>query len=426
VTLSYAAWDAVEGRAVAPASELLQVYRLITRNAIADYEALHRALAPAASPVPQAAAPLDADDVWFRLLAHEGRLRAGVPAVVAVYPGLEAGVRAYRERVGPVPNARHGIVQARRGMDPRDSDRTTSAAQLQTLGTCPHRYLLRYILGIRKPDDPELSSEEWLTPLDRGALMHTVYERALSVARDEQIALMDGAFEERVLEILTEEAERWKELLPPPGDAIYRMECELLAEDARAFVAMVREDGGRYIALERKFGRDGTEPVRITLPDGRTLLVSGAIDRVDRLPDGRIVIIDYKTGRRTRFGSRNGGYDGGRRLQHVVYAAVARTLFHADVARAEYHFPTRLSENYRATFDTSVLNEGLAVIGELLDLAARGQFVPTNDPEDCSFCDYAAVCRVRPLPYGRYSSPLAEWARNIDSDVLDTLRRLRR
>jgi hypothetical protein len=66
------------------------------------------------------------------------------------------------------------------------------------------------------------------------------------------------------------------------------------------------------------------------------------------------------------------------------------------------------------------------VIGELLDLAASGTFVPTNDADDCGYCDFAAVCRVKPGSWGRHRSPLAEWARDVDSDVLDLLRRLRR
>jgi CRISPR/Cas system-associated exonuclease Cas4 (RecB family) len=427
VTFSYAAWDAVEGRAVAPASELLQVYRLLSRNAAADYDELHAVLAPAASPIPHGAARLDGDDVWFGTLASDGRLRAGLRIVRDVYPQLRRGVDGFRERGGSVPTARHGVIAPRPELDPRrDPARVISATQLQALGTCPHRYLLRYVLGVRAPDDPEISSEEWLSPLERGALMHRVFERALTGARDERIALSSDAFERRVLDILDEEAAARRELLPPPGDGIFRMECEQLRDDARAFIAMVREDGDRYIALEQKFGRDGADPVAVTLPDGAALNVSGAIDRVDRLENGRLVVIDYKTGSRARFGARNGPYDGGRRLQHVLYAAVARLLFDAEVERAEYHFPTRASENYRAVFERTDLSEGLAVISGLLDMVAAGSFIPTNDADDCAYCDFASVCRVKPGSWGRCQSPLAEWSRNADTDLLDLLRSLRR
>ena len=42
-----------------------------------------------------------------------------------------------------------------------------------------------------------------------------------------------------------------------------------------------------------------------------------------------MVVIDYKTGSSLRYGGRSGVYDGGRRLQHVLYAEAARRLFDA-------------------------------------------------------------------------------------------------
>ncbi|HSJ13004.1 MAG TPA: PD-(D/E)XK nuclease family protein, partial [Longimicrobiales bacterium] len=425
VTLSYAAWDAVEGRATAPASELLQAFRLQSGQASADYDALHHALEPAASPVPRTGALLDADDAWLAALAHPGGLRYGVPAVIALHPELAAGVHGYAARRGP-PSAHHGLVRPRRAFDPRDdAAHIVSATQLQTLGSCPLRYLLYHVLGVRAPDDPELATEYWLSPLDRGSLMHAVYERALREARDAALDLESAAFEKCVLAIADARLAALRAELPPPGEAIFALEREGVLEDARAFVAMVREDGGAHIALEQKFGREGEPPVPVTLPDGRVLHLTGAIDRIDRLADGRLVVIDYKTGSRTRFGGRHGAFDGGRRLQHVLYAAVARALHGAEVARAEYHFPTRRNENHRARFGPQELRDGLAVVSELLELAARGQFVPTTDPDDCRICEHAATCRVRVDGYGRVASPPASWAREADADALDVLRRLR-
>jgi hypothetical protein len=77
-------------------------------------------------------------------------------------------------------------------------------------------------------------------------------------------------------------------------------------------------------------------------------------------------------------------------------------------------------------FDARVLDDGLAVVTDLLDMAARGHFVPTNDADDCSYCDFAAVCRVQPGLYGKVQSPMAAWSRDTDSDILATLRGLRR
>lgn len=434
VTFSYATWDAVEGRAVAPAAELLQVHRLLSGDATADYEALHDAVSPPASAVPRGSSLLDAADVWLHALAHDadaagsrGALRRGVTAVCDAYPHLAAGVRAWKtRRRSPVPTPYHGLIEPRPELDPRRTSRVVSSTQLQTLGACPHRYLLRYVLRVRAPDDPSPSPEHWLPPGDRGVLMHAVFERALREAEHEGTNIDGDDFENLVLGIVDAEAAAARELLPPPGEAMVALELERLREDARAFIAMVREDGLRSIALERRFGRAGAEPVDVPLPDGGMLRLAGVIDRVDRLDDGTLVVIDYKTGSSLRYGGSTGAFDGGRRLQHVLYAAAAERLFDATVTRAEYHFPTRRSENHRARYHRQQLRDGLGLVTELLDLAGHGWFVPTNDAEDCRNCDYKAACRVRTDDYGKVASPLAEWSREAHGDAPDLLRRLRR
>jgi ATP-dependent helicase/nuclease subunit B len=427
VTFSYATWDAVEGRGVAPASELLQAYRLLSGDASADYEALHAAVAPVASAVPRGSALLDSDDVWLNALSHNGALRRGVRTVCDVYPHLRAGVHAWKTRLrSDIATPHHGAIMPRPSLDPRNNVlRVVSATQLQMLGACPHQYLLRHVLGAKKPDDPQLSPEQWLPPMQKGALMHSVYERALNTVLRDNVAIAVDTFESIVLRILDEEIESMRAQLPPPGGAVFAAECEALREDARAFIAMVREDGPRFIELERKFGH-ADDPVSITLPDGSRLNLRGAIDRIDKLEDGRLVIIDYKTGSNLRYGGRSGVFDGGRRLQHVLYAEAAKRLFDADVASAEYHFPSRRSENHRARYTPADLRDGLGLVTDLLDMVANGWFIPTNQSDDCRFCDFATVCRVKVDGYGKVDSALADWSREAGGDPVDLLRRIRR
>jgi ATP-dependent helicase/nuclease subunit B len=427
VTFSYATWDAVEGRGVAPAAELLQAYRLLSGDASADYEAMHAAAAPAASAVPRGSALLDSDDVWLNALSHNGALRRGVVTVCAVHSDLRNGVQAWMaRRRSDSATAHHGAITPRPALDPRNNAlRVVSPTQLQTLGACPHRYLLRHVLRVKKPDDPQLSPEQWLPPIEKGALMHRVYERALNAVLHDGMVIDGDPFESIVLEILDEEIEAMRGQLPPPGGAVFTAECNALRDDARAFIAMVREDGPRFIELERKFGHTD-DPVPITLPNGSTLNLRGAIDRIDRLEDGRLVVIDYKTGSNLRYGGRSGVFDGGRRLQHVLYAESAKRLFDADVASAEYHFPSRRSENHRARYTPADLRDGLGLVSDLLDLVANGWFVPTNQSDDCRFCDFTAVCRVTIDPYGKVDSPMADWSREAAGESADLLRRIRR
>ena len=427
VTLSYSTWDAVEGRTVPPAAELLQAYRLLSRDPAADYDALHASLAPAASAIPHAGVQLDAADVWLGALADDGTLHYGVPVVRAVHAGINAGWHAGMQLRGELLTPFHGAIAPRARLDPRrHPELLLSASQLETLGTCPHRYLLRYVLRVRPPEDPDLTPEQWLSALERGALLHRVYERSLTAASRRQVAIASPAFEALVEEVLDAELARQRQEQPPPGEAIGALEVEALREDVGAFVAMVREDGERWLLpLERKFGgRDGTPPLEIGLPGG-AIRLWGAIDRIDRLEDGRLVVIDYKTGSSLRYGGRNGPYDGGRRLQHVLYAAAVRRLEGVEVARAEYQFPTRRAENHRARYEAAALRAGLPVVEQLLSLVERGVFHPTMDREDCRFCDYQAICRARVDEYGDVQSPRAEWARQAPSPELELLRSLR-
>jgi hypothetical protein len=430
VTFSYATWEAVSGRATAPAAELLQVFRIMGGDATADYEALHAATAPAISPVPRGSTLLDRDDVWLAALSYDGGLRRGVDAVCDMFPGLKRGRAAWKTRLrADAASAHHGAVVPRPMLDPRNAaGAVVSPTRLQTLGTCPHRYMLRYVLGVKPPEDLDLSPEQWLPPIERGSLLHAVYEQSLRRALDGSVPAASAEFEAIVDAVLEEQIESMRERIPPPGGAAFRQACESLREDARAFIAMVREDAAEreFLEFERTFGRNGAATVEVALPDGASLRLNGAIDRIDRLEDGRLVVVDYKTGGTFRYGGKSGVYDGGRRLQHVLYAHAAARLLGASVSHFEYQFPTRRSENHRARYYTEELGDGLGLVTDMLGFIEHGWFIPTNQADDCRFCDFANVCRAGTDAYGKVTSPLAEWSREASGPAADLLRRVRR
>jgi ATP-dependent helicase/nuclease subunit B len=426
VTLSYSAWEAAEARTVAPGAEMLQAFRLRTRQPAADYEAMHAALQDRASAVPRAAGRLDRADVWLAALSRDGVMLRGTEVVRRAFPGLDAGLCAAEARRGASFSAHHGRITPRPGLDPRNHPNlAVSAKRLETLGTCPLRYLLRYVLGVMPPDDADWAADRWLGPLERGLLLHRVYERALRRARERGHSPADDAFGSIALEALEHEVARLAERVPPPGDAVCAIEVELLREDVLAFTQMTRARGAPWTELEYRFGasdRSRSGPVQLDLAGG-ALRVTGAIDRIDREPDGRLVVIDYKTGSVASFGRPRPVFNGGRRLQHALYAAVVQR-FPARIARAEYHFPTQRGEAQVARFETRELAPGGQVVDALLDLVRDGFFHPTNDPDDCRVCDYRESCRVRD-DGGRTDSPMAAWAQRADAPELELLRRLR-
>ncbi len=432
VTLSYAAWSAAEGRAVAPSAELLQAFRLQTASPDADYDALHGALTPHASAVPQRA-QVDAADVWLGALDVNGVLRRGDAAVAAAYPSLARGLAAVDARSASTPSAYHGVLQPRRSFDPRGRDVLVSASRLQALGSCPHRYLLQYVLGVRPPRDPESNPARWLNALERGAALHEVFERTLVEARVRGVpadprapsATEAGELQKLAATILDSTLERWKGEQPPPGPAVFDAERRALHADVRAFARMLMDEPREWIALEQAFGEEDA-PVRMQLAGG-PLRIRGKIDRVDRAEDtSGLVVVDYKTGSTFPFRRETGTYAGGRRLQHAFYATGAEALHGLPVRRVEYHFPGERGRNDRVIYQRSDIQDAAHLLDRLLDMAARGWFVPTEDARaDCRFCDMRDVCRVHDAGRDKLVSPLAEWSNGLwDSDV-EALRALR-
>jgi ATP-dependent helicase/nuclease subunit B len=195
--------------------------------------------------------------------------------------------------------------------------------------------------------------------------------------------------------------------VPIPGEGALLRQTQALRQDVRSFVRMVRRRGAAWVALELKFGLAGEEAAIIEVPGG-ALRLRGAVDRIDEDLSG-LTVIDYKTGAPRDFAG-TGTFHGGRRLQHALYALVAEERLRARVVTGEFHFPTMRGQNEVMRFDRLRLAGVHELLGIMLDGVAGGSFVPTDDPEDCKFCDFAEVCRARGASYGATSSPLATWS----------------
>ncbi len=421
VTLSFSAWDATEGRAVPPATEMLQALRLLRGHAAVTYSDLHNALGTLASAVPQGAGRLDAGDVWLSALTSAaGVLHSATHLVESVYPHLQRGQQARRAREERQFTAYHGKLRRAASMN-----RIFSATQLEALGTCPRRYLYRYVLRVEPPELIEFDPERWLDPLERGSLLHRTYEHTLRRARERGVDYGAREFWEIAATALRESITLTRDRLPPPGEEVFKREERELAEDLRRFVRLMRRDRPAWIELELRFG-EGDRPFMVETVLG-PLRLRGAIDRIDQMEDGRLLVIDYKTGRKYGYWPSR-PFQGGRRIQHVVYSLAASRLLEREVAKMEYHFPTLRGENQTAEYWPRQLGSAEEALARLQRIAGGDVFATTDDARDCRYCDFAAVCRAIPGEFGSAESPRAVWMRDHGMELkeAEALRILRR
>ena len=418
LVLSYARWDPAEARALSPAPELLQALRLMAGDRTLTFEDLDRHLGVTESRLPRADLPadLDACDVWLRSLAtSDGRLRDGVHAVGLAYPRLGLGLAAAAALQRDAANVHTGIIGER---DPPFSyqdlrGRILSASRLESLGACPRRFLFANVLRVSTPNDPEFDPHRWLDALQRGSLLHDVFEHTLRQARDQGIEPGSDAFLALALERAHREIARMTRRVPAPSPVVRNIETTGLREDVHSFVEMIRGASPPWTALEMEFGMDEVG-VGIPAGDGAPVLVRGRIDRVDD-HGSHLRVVDYKTGSDYGHDKKSGVYRGGRRLQHALYTAAAAAEQGKPVDCMEYHFPTRRGENRVRRYPVSDLQHGGALVATMLEGAAAGWFPATDTADDCRYCDYQEVCGVRVDKQGRPSCRHAEWTeRNLD------------
>jgi hypothetical protein len=124
--------------------------------------------------------------------------------------------------------------------------------------------------------------------------------------------------------------------------------------------------------------------VEVVLADGRRVSFQGQLDRVDRLPDGTLVVIDHKTGSATSY---RGFTDedptvGGTRFQLPVYAAATRALIgEPDTpVRAEYGFFAKGNfQRHGITIDERTWPRVVADLARVLDGIEGGVFPAQPD-----------------------------------------------
>jgi RecB family exonuclease len=283
------------------------------------------------------------------------------------------------------------IEQRRPGWSDPAIPKTYAVSRVETYLKCPFRYFAGHVL--RLPEERE--EQGWMTPQERGAFMHAVFEEFFESWQSAGKGAITPANAPDAVAAFREVADRRLETLPEGDRALER--TFLLGSAAaagladRAF-AFEMEDAEAAV-LERllEYELNGT----FTFDAGgtpRAIPIRAKADRIDLLADGTLRVVDYKLGRAP---------DRKHALQLPIYGVAAQQALDGrggrrwTLARAGY-----VAFKHKGAFVDIGQDLGRAVAdGQQRFVAAvegieRGEFpVRPEDPFLCTWCPYPTVCR---------------------------------
>jgi DNA helicase II / ATP-dependent DNA helicase PcrA len=114
-------------------------------------------------------------------------------------------------------------------------------------------------------------------------------------------------------------------------------------------------------------------------------LLRGRVDRVDRLPDGRYELIDYKTGKSKSPAALRED------IQLSLYQMGARESWQLETSAQSYYY-VLTGQKVPVEHSGEELERVRTTVAEIADGILAQRFEPTPSYEICSFCDYRIIC----------------------------------
>ncbi|MCO4261500.1 PD-(D/E)XK nuclease family protein [Pseudarthrobacter sp. MDT3-26] len=328
--------------------------------------------------------------------AQEWRLRCILTAEerTAALPeddALQRALAATRDRRDGIFSRFNGNLGAHAGaiVDP---EKALSPTRLEDWVTSPFSYFLKHVLKVNILEDAAL--EVQISPQERGTLVHQILEDyvrsitkdGLPPSADRLRELADAAFAEFA-------NPAWLSHVWERNQAMIRQDLARVLEDDNERFA----DGWSYLAEEASFGPEDTDsypPVELALEDGTVVRFRGKVDRIDRHDDGRVRVIDYKTGRISdKYKAlRQHPTADGTRYQLPVYGLFAQTLqTSASPVEAEYWFISKAGnfEKIGYTVTDEVMEQLRADAGLIFSALRNGIFPPR--PESDRYVNFTTM-----------------------------------
>ena len=432
IWLSYSNFDNIDNREIAPSSFLLQVYRYLENDNTIDYGELKDKIEVTNTFIPKSNAEILNEKEKWLFYDRKNKLKNIENIFSEKYSNIMRGEKALKKMTDGFNEFNGNINVKAAEEDPRLNEKVFSVSRLEKIAECPYSYFLNYILGIEPPEDREFDSENWLDPLQRGSLLHSIYERFYKEITENGEKQVKYSKHRKLMDfIVDKEVEEMKKEVIPPSELVYESEVEEIKNSTDLFLKMEEENDENLkpVYFEFKFGfnygENNSKEVKLNLPSGKSIKLRGKIDRIDKIDKDSYNIIDYKTGSTYSYNN-NDYFNQGTQLQHAVYALAFEKLMDGEVEvnKSIYYFPTLKGEGIKIVRLKDGLNKREDVkelIDNLLDIIAKGNFSMSKcdyNTNPCKYCDYNQICNREK------NDEINDLIKDEDIEELDIVRRL--
>ena len=254
-----------------------------------------------------------------------------------------------------------------------------SFSQLAAFATCPLQYKFAFILKIPAASDK--------ASLIFGRVLHNTLYNFLLPILSETKKIQASLFADEKVPPKTEDlintkrlAALYQEFWQPDG---YKDKEERAAYLEKGRLALNRffddyqkNPPAEILFLEKKFSfKIGAD------------VIKGTMDRVDRLADGSLEIIDYKTGKnKTKLEFKD-------KRQLILYKIFLEEFLGEKVSQLSYYY---LESGEKFSFNATEKEIEKLKSGVIEEIAAikNRNFSPTPSPM-CAFCDFRTICEFR-------------------------------
>jgi DNA helicase-2/ATP-dependent DNA helicase PcrA len=234
-----------------------------------------------------------------------------------------------------------------------------SPSGIDTLGSCPQKYLFSRAWGLRGGPAAAISF---------GSVMHNTIKYFIGELAKGRALPFEEVEKKFVLEWTSSGFEDEYQEQEYKKDGLAQL---------RAFHTSTLAAPPEVIAQEKAF----------ELPMENNVVLTGRMDQVNRIAPGEEEIVDYKTGRPRDEDKAK------KDLQLSAYALAAREMFDWNPLRFTF-YNLQTNQAVSATRDDKTLNKVRAEIQEAAADIRAGKF-PPKPGYWCKFCDYESICPAR-------------------------------